>query len=381
MSGFNPHAAPFLPSTPSPCTVELRVRGEDLSATRIVQQVDEVIDVQFPDVNLSFIMVLQVQPDPSQSEVLALFVASSYVLAAQAVAIFNSSPSPFPWTVQARLAPENDPPVPYYYPYPFPFPMFYPPAETTVKPVPSFITNLVARNKRPAIVPSTQLITIADENGKESQVNPCRLFVGNVPFLSTWSALKGFLVSTISQFEPHASLNIIRVEIPMQTATDETGHRSSSRGFAIVTTSNEDTSAKLIEHANEEVFEGRKLTVRYDQFPDFNNYVVQQLYPNKLHRSVTTLGSLGYERKSLHQRLYYDPPNTFQNQNITAGLPFKSSVSSKQKPVPSAANVPATKIRAKNKRVRPQPEDVHDDVDEGQRARELVDSFRSLGLN
>ncbi|KAG7664730.1 uncharacterized protein J8A68_001755 [[Candida] subhashii] len=135
-----------------------------------------------------------------------------------------------------------------------------------------------------------------DDPEKLIQVNPCRLFMGNIPYSSNWASLKNFLVTRSNQLDPTCNLSIIRVEIPTQSivyqlrAKDNYQHPSpyvpptrpqilrKSRGFAIVTTGNRETSEKLIEMFDNVEFEGRSLTVRYDKFPRFNNYPIQQLW-------------------------------------------------------------------------------------------------------
>ncbi|KAK6459605.1 uncharacterized protein RJT20DRAFT_17468 [Scheffersomyces xylosifermentans] len=165
-----------------------------------------------------------------------------------------------------------------------------------------------------------------EEEGEIIKVNPCRLFIGNVPYSSNWASLKKFMVTRSRELDPTANISILRVEIPMQSISpgstsvgsedgyqaymrtqrsasfDESfyGHSnpiqgdihhqiqpilpqpllSKSRGFAIVTTGNRQSSDKLIEMFDNMEFEGRSLTVRYDKFPDYNNYVIQQLFPS-----------------------------------------------------------------------------------------------------
>lgn len=395
MPGFNPNAPLFLPSTSSSSTIELRVSGDNLTPDSLVQRVNLAIATHLANLNPSLTILLQIRPDPQSSDLIAVFLASSYIVASRAVALFNSLPSPLPWSVEALLINHNiEPLMPFYFPYPYPF--FYPPPDPSIKPVPSFITNLVAGNKS-----DVSLITITDDEGAEIQVNPCRLFVGNIPFLSTWPSLKNFLVASVFAAEPHASLDIFRVEIPMQTSssTDEMLLRGSSRGFAIVTTGNQETSELLIKLTNDTVFEGRSLTVRYDRFPDYNNYVVQNLFRNKHHRTPNMLGNLGYERNTIHHRLYYgshtspysmQPPSQSQSHSSSQLSTQPSTVDSlldtptppKLKPKPSlAANSPKKTTRNHHKPSKPRARAPHDDIGEEQRARELVDSFRSLGLH
>ena len=127
------------------------------------------------------------------------------------------------------------------------------------------------------------------------KVNPKRLFIGNVPYNSTWTSLKNFLIAKSLEFEPDNTISILRVEIPTQQILRhdpyflyQQQHRgqmvggpalvNKSRGFAIVRTGDRESSEKLIEMFNNVEFEGRSLTVRFDKYPDFNNYTVQQMY-------------------------------------------------------------------------------------------------------
>lgn len=219
-------------------------------------------------------------------------------------------------------------------------------------------------------------ITIPSEDGTPVKVNPRRLFVGNIPFTSTWPALKNFLLSRAEEIEPDNDIEILRVEIPMQPLNSRQpdfgivgpnqphmnngngimggntnggiGGRGMSRGFAIVTTANQTSSEKLIAFFDDVEFEGRKLTVRFDKFPDFNNYLLQQLYPyskaplygygqgygngqlqpqhsspllhsgHQLSKSVV-LSNLAFERNLFQRKFYYGggsylPQQSFQHQ-------------------------------------------------------------------
>lgn len=122
------------------------------------------------------------------------------------------------------------------------------------------------------------------------KVSPTRLFVGNVPYSSNWASLRKFLVEKANDIDPNNGISIQRVEIPVlqmsfndglfygQGAMNQPQVLSRSRGFAIVTTKDRASSEKLIELLNNVEFEGRALTIRYDKFPQFNNYVLQQLH-------------------------------------------------------------------------------------------------------
>lgn len=210
--------------------------------------------------------------------------------------------------------------------------------------VPPFLMNFVSKGKYDNQV--GELIDITDEDGSTYKVNSCRLFVGNIPFSLTWSGLRTFLVNKSQELEPDNDIEILRVEIPMHTSIPSNGRyntsrhplvakkegdltnidesetsdtdssqvpqtqpsnqaypRTMSRGFAIVTTGNKESSDKLIKYFEGMEFEGRNLTVRYDRFPDFNNYQLQQLFPN--HNKDKALTTLAFERNSIQQKFYY----------------------------------------------------------------------------
>lgn len=231
---------------------------------------------------------------------------------------------------------------------------------SATKPTPPFLLNMA---KRDSSFPHTaspsgessplegqgvdmdDLISVEDDEGNPIKVNPRRLFVGNIPFNSTWPALKNFLITKAEELEPGNNIDILRVEIPMQQprdiskdvsklnsyqfltllsqqlqdksgpSTPEMARANSipngptrglSRGFAIVTTANKLSLDKIIKYFDNVEFEGRTLTVRYDRFPDFNNYVLQQLYPsNKNHNKPAFLSNLAFERNSFQQKFYY----------------------------------------------------------------------------
>lgn len=230
--------------------------------------------------------------------------------------------------------------------------------------IPQFLLNFVEKSKDSTAngltihtqneVPDLNYIIVNDDDGNPIKVNPCRLFIGNIPFSSTWSNLKLFLVSKCEEFEPNNDISILRVEIPMhsnsvnssqifkfnsyqnkdldeinennetETGGDigpkevpEKGQKSDSpskdpisfpkalsRGFAIVTTGNRESSEKIIKYFDTMEFEGRNLTVRFDKFPEYNNYVLQQLYPQSF-KEKNTLTHLAFERNSFQQKFYY----------------------------------------------------------------------------
>lgn len=284
--------------------------------------------------------------------------------------------------------------------------------------VPQFLKHLVNKPvaEETSFNPDSQeSITIKNDEGQAIKVNPCRLFIGNIPFSSTWPNLKNFLVTKSNELEPDNTIEILRVEIPMhsnnslnnlnklnnyqflssfvkedqlsllsrlsqqssqnstsQASSPQTGRSGLSRGFAIVTTGNKQSSDKLIKYFDGIEFEGRMLTVRYDKFPDFNNYILQQLYPNPLHKDSKTLSNLAFERNSFQQKFYYgnntNPqfpimqpnfiPPIHPSSHYTNNLHIPRSV--KKKPEASVSN---------------------DDLNEDEKARELVNSFKSLDIS
>lgn len=228
------------------------------------------------------------------------------------------------------------------------------------KPVAPFLMNLVAPKDHQADEEAldveadlSDFIVVKNDEGLPVKVNPCRIFVGNIPFNSTWASLKTFLLRRSHEIDPEHPIDLLRVEIPMNnspTATaspavnyqytvgfdhkqekqrtysgvDEHHHqpRGGSRGFAIVTTRDRASLERIIEYFDNVDFEGRKLTVRYDKFPEFNNYVLQQLHPNGGNGGSISSGSikstcssstnkssvisnLAFERNSFQQQFYY----------------------------------------------------------------------------
>lgn len=219
----------------------------------------------------------------------------------------------------------------------------------TKQPVPPFIMNMVSQktNSPPPVETSDRsedndFINSKTENAEEPiKVNPCRLFIGNVPYSSTWMSLKNFFVQRSKIMRPELNMSILRVEIPMhspgQGSTFGNGMErinmisespkstalgvpqiqpiSKSRGFAIVTTGNAESADALIALFDNEEFEGRSITVRYDKFPEFNNYVLQQLYnsnnvdkygsDSNIYHGSSVINYLAFERNLFQQKFYY----------------------------------------------------------------------------
>ena len=119
--------------------------------------------------------------------------------------------------------------------------------------------------------------------------------------------MKNFLITKSLELEPDNNISIHRVEIPTQQILRHDPyflyhqHRgqmvggptfiNKSRGFAIVRTGDRESSEKLIQMFDNVEFEGRLLTVRFDRYPDFNNYTVQQMYGGEVITAVTALNS------------------------------------------------------------------------------------------
>ncbi|KAI5948950.1 hypothetical protein KGF57_005013 [Candida theae] len=231
------------------------------------------------------------------------------------------------------------------------------------------------------------------------KVSPTRIFVGNVPYSSNWASLRKFLLDKLYEKDPENNVSILRVEIPIsqmplneglfygQGGMGQPRVLSRSRGFAIVTTKDRASSEKLIELLNDVVFEGRALTIRYDKFPQFDNYIVQQLHkapsfsrnntnafggqyynqniypssqgyshqvppipflpqqgtPYNTHQKPTTnatgsslLSNLAFERNSLQQKIYYRNTTASQQQP-----PYSTNTPVLQPaPAPAPAPVP-----------------------------------------
>lgn len=268
-----------------------------------------------------------------------------------------------------------------------------------LKPLPPFIMNMAGQNStnlsdqsptssvredESGLPPTSDFITVKNDEGQTIKVNPCRLFVGNIPFLSTWPSLKNFLITKAEELEPGNNIEILRVEIPMQLLVSQPGSESSgsnstsssssnislasnvnlkklnsyqflssfannktsetmlqsrglSRGFAIVTTGNKDSLEKLIKYFDNVDFEGRPLTVRYDKFPDFNNYILQQLNPssgnNKMMSKRSMMTNLAFERNMFQHRFYYG--NHTQMPHMSNGMvPYPYYYTNSMYPVP-----------------------------------------------
>ena len=142
--------------------------------------------------------------------------------------------------------------------------------------------------------PDTIQVEVGEGKNPEQliNVNPTRLFIGNVPYTSNWASLKKFLLERASEIEPGNSISILRVEIPIQQVSVDGSFLmyrhmgpqilTKSRGFAIVTTKDQHSSEKIIKYFDNVEFEGRQLTVRYDRFPHYSNYALQQIKPAHL---------------------------------------------------------------------------------------------------
>lgn len=331
-------------------------------------------------------------------------------------------------------------------------------------PLPPFLMNLV---KSPE--DHSNLILIENEEGEPIKVNPCRLFVGNIPFSSTWPSLRNFLINKCEEFEPGNDIEIVRVEIPMQSLNNVNANnkelfnnislqnlnrinnfqmgskppspndhkddnivtlRGLSRGFAIVTTGNQQSSEKVIKYFDNIEFEGRSLTVRYDKFPDFNNYEIQQLYPNTngpnsqfkmnlprnnsdptaVNRS-SVISNLAFERNLLQQKIYFSnfpttysqpttpnspylpyPPVYYNNPYHNPILQYPYPLISPTLPPPPMNDYPMYSYHQgeHKKKKKYQQHKKNDDktdikpnnnLSDDEKARELVNSFTSLGLS
>lgn len=88
-------------------------------------------------------------------------------------------------------------------------------------------------------------------NFSDTPIDKQRLFVGNIPFATTWYELKAYLGSCGP---------VSHVEIQTNDVGD-------SLGFALVTFQDEETASKAIELFDGKMFEGRALKVHYDRVP------------------------------------------------------------------------------------------------------------------
>lgn len=277
------------------------------------------------------------------------------------------------------------------------------------KPSPPFVLNMVQRRNddQPSLEADHDdvddgLIALVDDDGNAIRVNPRRLFVGNIPFNSTWPALKNFLVTRADELEPGNGIDILRVEIPMQQPRDHdtklnsylfvapypqipeqkpdlparTGSsRGLSRGFAIVTTANRTSLEKLIQHFDNADFEGRLLTVRFDRFPDYNNYVLQQLFPaSKVHATRNKLAfllNLAFERNLFQHQFYYGLPvpmpyNYYNYANTFPGVPVNPYARGPEPDVHEVGEI---------------SDSVQSDSGDADQARDLVNSFGARNLS
>ncbi|EGV65907.1 hypothetical protein CANTEDRAFT_133335 [Yamadazyma tenuis ATCC 10573] len=267
--------------------------------------------------------------------------------------------------------------------------------------VPQFVMNFVKKeepihNSDFSDQESSQFIDVNDDDGNPIKVNACRLFVGNVPFSSTWSRLRNFLVTKSQELETSTSIDILRVEIPMHSPKDhkEEFTRTMSRGFAIVTTGNRISSELIIKHFDGIEFEGRNLTVRFDKFPEFSNYILQQLYSG--HNKDKALTSLAFERNSIQQKFYYGNgyqgysnfPSRSHSFSHRSSNPQHNS-SSPRFPILQPNFVPqvhpsvryTTNLNIPRSIKPKQDAEPLDDLNEDEKARELVNSFKSLGIS
>ncbi|KAH3680794.1 hypothetical protein WICMUC_000145 [Wickerhamomyces mucosus] len=86
-----------------------------------------------------------------------------------------------------------------------------------------------------------------------------RLFIGNIPYSTTWQELKDFLKNQLK-------INEFHVDIPLDL-NNNSRNLGLSRGFAIVIFDNEEDSLKCINLLDGLEFGNRILSVRFDRFP------------------------------------------------------------------------------------------------------------------
>ncbi|AOW06879.1 uncharacterized protein YALI1_F12504g [Yarrowia lipolytica] len=106
-------------------------------------------------------------------------------------------------------------------------------------------------------------------NFSDTPIDKQRLFVGNIPFSTTWYELKAYLGSCGP---------VSHVEIQTNDVGD-------SLGFALVTFQDEETASKAIELFDGKMFEGRALKVHYDRVPPRKTYHQHQNNHHNNHSS------------------------------------------------------------------------------------------------
>lgn len=112
-------------------------------------------------------------------------------------------------------------------------------------------------------------------NFSDVPIDKQRLFVGNIPFATTWYELKAHLGSCGP---------VTHVEIQTNDVGD-------SLGFALVTFEDEDTARKAIDLFDGKMFEGRALKVHYDRVPPRKHYNQHHNNHHNNHSSSNHSGS------------------------------------------------------------------------------------------
>ncbi|ODQ78559.1 hypothetical protein BABINDRAFT_162766 [Babjeviella inositovora NRRL Y-12698] len=129
-------------------------------------------------------------------------------------------------------------------------------------------------------------------HGGNEVFDPRRLFVGNIPYTTTWMTVKQHL---------RLAGNVVRVDVP----ADSQREYGLSKGFAIAIFETAEGATRAIEELDESVLEGRIITVRYDRMPySRGNHRSYQPY-NRQHRDgygEGILGSLQYIHDIIDER-------------------------------------------------------------------------------
>lgn len=113
-------------------------------------------------------------------------------------------------------------------------------------------------------------------NWSDTPLDKQRLFVGNIPFATTWYELKGYL----------------RECGPVSHVEIQTNDMGDSLGFAIVTFDDEETARRAIDMFDGKIFVGRALKVHYDRVPPKKHYSPHHNNGTS-HNGAPTSNSLG----------------------------------------------------------------------------------------
>ncbi|CDK24374.1 unnamed protein product [Kuraishia capsulata CBS 1993] len=200
-------------------------------------------------------LVLSVRVYKDQEFKWAVCAVRSYEIAVTSVGNLNG----LTW-FGSTLAVSNI--VPQYPSYDYYYPMYMPmygPGTTT--PTESLVevqtppNNYRYRHSDPEVIPSTGF-------SSHENVDPKKLFIGNIPFSSSEQSLAAFL---------NEEAEGVNIEVQLQL-------NGTSKGYAIASCASREDAERLIKRFDGAEFEGRCLTVRYDKLPQF----IQRLNPYRM---------------------------------------------------------------------------------------------------